>query len=253
MKLSYHLAQSCHNTFIIYDCLDQTTTNAQMIKEAHKSLQREGCDDALLLVNGLGDKHSLSAEMVVVGLDGKLGEFCGNGARCCAAYLFKHCQGYDQFVLKSASAEHTLQWHGGDIYSVELPLPRFSLNAKFIRAPQPPLVYVEMIEPHLIHFGEMSDAELTTLGRQLNQQPDLFPLGINVNAWHVIGNDTLFVKTYERGVQRLTKACGTGSLSCAAYFRKQAGQVLVNVPGGHLNIEVKEKTIQLKGAAYCNA
>lgn len=243
------LAEACHNTFLLLDQLHYRAVDQATLKHTHQLLLAEQRDDALLLVNGKSEGSILTAQMIVLGLDGELGEFCGNGSRACAAYLFDQYPQFRSFYLTTAWGKHRLERYG-DLYSIELPHPRFEPNPKFLSDPlfleKQGYHYIEMIEPHLLVEGELSDDELFELGRALNAQKNIFPLGINVNAWHF--NGQLFVKTYERGVQRLTKSCGTGSVSCAAYLMKR-GALTVITPGGELQIALHDEGITLKGPA----
>jgi diaminopimelate epimerase len=254
--MKYYLAEACENTFVLFDCLSLPMVDETFLEEAHQCLEEEERDDALILVGGEQIDDTLQARLLVLGLDQELGEFCGNGARACAAYLFERHPLRRRFFLLTEQGKHPLAQHAGGIYSIALPPARFEWNKKFIADPalfekDERFCYVEMLEPHLILEGEMSDAELLSLGKEINQRKDLFPLGINVNSWHVLSEGTLSVKTYERGVQRLTRSCGTGSMSCAAFYKKE-GTVLVSTPGGLLEITLHKNGIQLKGPAQVN-
>jgi diaminopimelate epimerase len=135
-----------------------------------------------------------------------------------------------------------------------LPPASFALNQAFIADVEAyknlgGVCFVDMLEPHLIIQEALMDEELLLIGRKLNQRVDVFPHGINVNAWHLLENGHLFVKTYERGVQRLTRSCGTGSVSCAA-FCKSRGNMFVSTPGGELAITMHKEGIELKGPAF---
>ena len=81
------------------------------------------------------------------------------------------------------------------------------------------------------------------IGRALRWNSAL-PKGANVNFVEVIGNDEVCERTFERGVEEFTYACGTGT-GCAvavlAYFGKVSGNnVKFNVPGGNLYIDIEE-------------
>lgn len=254
--MNYYLAEACQNRFILFDCLTVSSLDETFLKKASALLKKENRDDALILVDGQMKEESLFARMMVLGPDGVLGEFCGNGARAVAAYLFQNFSPIKKFFLVTKEGFHLLQRHEPGVYSIQLPKPLFKLNRKFITnhaLPKiPSLSYVEVIEPHLVINEKMSDEELFFLGRELNEKKELFPLGINVNAWEIIDRNHLFVKTYERGVQRLTQSCGTGSLACSSLYGKE-GSLHVSTPGGLLEIRLRRDGMELKGPGFFQA
>ena len=248
--MKYYLAEACQNTFVLFDCLHVSQVNGEFLSLAHDCLKRESRDDVLILVNGRIEKGAYYARMVVLGLDGALGEFCGNGARACAAYLFDRFSQIGRIFLESPWGIHPLERHGENMYSIKLPSASFDWNPKFIvDLEQCELDYVEMIEPHLIIAEEMSEEELLSVGRALNQRRELFPRGINVNAYHFLEDGALYVKTYERGVQRLTKSCGSGSIACVAHSQIKGCKQIVTA-GGALEITIQEEGVVLKGPAF---
>jgi len=250
--MQYYLAESCQNTFIIIDCQSEASLSDALLIQAHKCLLKEKRDDALILFHRQSSGGAVILQMGVLGCDGLLGEFCGNGARAVAGYLCHFYATSFPVYLKTEQGLHLLSDCGEGLYSVHLPSARFALNPKFVHADfvkEYDLQYVEMLEPHLLLQKKISDEELLLLGAKLNARKDLFPLGINVNAWSSLGDDQLFVKTYERGAQRLTKSCGTGSVSCAAAFKKQ--HVYVTTPGGILEISATATGMTLKGPSSC--
>ena len=246
--MKYYLAEACQNTFVLFDCLDAPRLEPDFLQKAHAILLQEDRDDAMILTDSRVQGDTLYMRMVVLGIDSAFGEFCGNGARACAAYLFEHYPAYHHFSLVTPWGHHPLAQKEAGLYSITLPFPSFRLNPKFITQLPTGFHFAEMIEPHLIMQAAISDEQLFDIGKTLNQEREHFPLGINVNAWHVMDDQTIFVKTYERGVQRLTKSCGTGSTSCAA-FHKKRGTCTVVTPGGSLQFLLKEREIVMTGPA----
>lgn len=247
--MNYLLAESCQNTYILADGLDQATLSEDQLELLHSCLVDEERDDALILVNGKVVEGAFYAQMMVLGLDGAFGEFCGNGARAAAAYLFDSYPGFKEYYLVTKQGAHRLTECEDGEYAVHLPLPSMSLNEAFVKGTEfNGCLYVETLEPHLTIEKKMEDEELFAFGKMLNQQKEVFPKGINVNAWHLIEEDVLFVKTYERGVQRLTASCGTGSISACASYKKE-GHFVVLTPGGKLDVLLDLEGAILKGPA----
>lgn len=249
--MNYHLAEACQNTFVLFDCLNLTDLSEAFFLNALESLKKQGRDDALILFKGEVREEAFTAHLIVLGLDGEIAEFCGNGARACAAYLHKRYPFFKTMHLKTPKSTHRLNQWPEEIYSVTLPSASFEWNPKFItnrKLLSRDFQYVETGEPHLLIKKMMGDEQLLVLGRKLNQQTDLFPLGINVNAWSILEQGKIFVKTYERGVQRLTRSCGTGSVACAAFYQNKGSVEVVN-PGGSLQVIFKENEVELYGSA----
>lgn len=250
--MNYYLGDACQNTFLLFDRLNSPLLEVEFLQQAHRQLLEEQRDDALIMYHPEFKKGAFYVRMAVLGVDGSLAEFCGNGSRVCAAFLFEKYSCCKTIFLCAKEGAYPIKNWGDGLFSIQLPRPNFALNRKFIRCSTEALgkfSYVDMLEPHLLLQENLSDGELFELGKRLNQNRELFPNGINVNAWHVVKKGHIFVKTYERGVQRLTKSCGTGSLACAAFYQSM-GKVFVSTPGGNLEIFIKEGEAELKGPAF---
>ncbi len=95
-------------------------------------------------------------------------------------------------------------------------------------------------EPHLVTLSSLSSDELTHCGYELNTYRSLFPQGISLNTVRVLDSATIEVTTFERGVNKITRSCGTGS-TCAALLADHmklvtAEQISVLTSGGMLTI-----------------
>lgn len=87
-------------------------------------------------------------------------------------------------------------------------------------------------------------AELKLIGKRLRYH-EAFPKGANVNFYEIVGEDELYILTYERGVEDFTLACGTGTASTVAVLAEQglvSGHgVRVHAAGGDLAVDVVNK------------
>ena len=111
-----------------------------------------------------------------------------------------------------------------------------------------PGVYVVLGDPGIPHGVFLVDGletmdyetQLFELGRKLRFHPEL-PKGANINFCQVLAPDHVIVRTYERGVEGFTLACGTGSGSTVAALQMlglvQMGQVRISNPGDDLWVE----------------
>ncbi|HCJ82790.1 MAG TPA: hypothetical protein DHV52_00390 [Parachlamydiales bacterium] len=266
MKMRYFLTEACKNSFVLFDLMDHSLLEKSLTNRIHRTLLEEKRDDALILVEGHSKEGAFYARMLVLGIDGEWGEFCGNGSRTCAAYLFSRYPGFQHYYLTTNQGDRPLLKYSENLYSIKLPPVRLELNPKFIGRPDlfqkekigyslsfegKRFVYAEAIEPHLVILGSLTDEELFSIGKKLNLRKELFPLGINVNGCQEKEKNRITVKTYERGVQRLTLSCGTGS-SCSStiFLRGESGSIHVATPGGDLEITISEEGLELKGPAH---
>jgi len=96
--------------------------------------------------------------------------------------------------------------------------------------------------PHFVKFVDtLQDYPVTPEGRAIRYSPSFHPIGTNANFVEELGDNTLFVRTYERGVEEETLSCGTGvtASALAASLKGYTSPVKINVLGGHLSIEFK--------------
>ena len=108
--------------------------------------------------------------------------------------------------------------------------------------------------PHaVVHWPGLANADndlLFKLGRALRYFEG-FPKGANVNFYDMLGQDHVLEKTYERGVEDFTLACGTGTGSVVTVLTKRGlvsgKQVQVDMPGGTLTVDVEQENDTITG------
>ncbi len=116
-------------------------------------------------------------------------------------------------------------------------------------------------EPHLVTFDEFLDEQLRQLGLAVNAEgyQRLFPQGMSLNVVNKLNEDLLSVVTFERGVNRITKACGTGSTCSVAVASQRhivgAPEITVQTRGGEMTIayDRAQRTSVMTGPAELNA
>ncbi len=191
--------------------------------------------------------------------DGSVGEMCGNGARCICRYGYETgLAGPTQRVETTAGlviGERISQ----RAYRVRLNDPTTLSLHEALEAEGAvwPCAYVELGNPGLPHavvpYPGLAGADpqaLFRLGRALRNHPR-FPKGANVNFYEVTGPDQVLEKTYERGVEDFTLACGTGTGSVVTVLTllgQVSGQgVQVTMAGGVLTVDVERQGDQVTG------
>ncbi len=160
--------------------------------------------------------------------DGGEAEMCGNGSRCVARFAM---------LTGIAPARHTFETLAGLIHAEVLPEGRvrvglpdpsnLKLNLTLDLEGETHLGHaVNTGVPHLVYFVEdLERLDLVRLGRATRYHRQFAPAGTNVNFVRPIDPHTLQIRTYERGVEDETLACGTGAIA-ASLVGAALGKVL---------------------------
>lgn len=170
--------------------------------------------------------------------DGSEGEMCGNGARCFA--LFARHLGIGDEVVRFTAADgpHTARLCRADATQGVIELAMTDVRS------------IEMLDeglsldtgvPHYVEFvASVDEADVVGRGRMLRYDTARFSRGTNVDFTQVVAPGRLRMRTYERGVENETLACGTGAVAAAiaTAFRLQpeVSAYEVEVPGGVLYV-----------------
>jgi diaminopimelate epimerase len=201
-----------------------------------------GADGVLLLLPH-GERE---ARLLYWNADGSAARFCANGTRC-AARLAAERWGWPSLVLHTGFAPVPAEVKGGEV-TLTLPAPaavgpwrEFEAGGAVVRA-----LVAELGVPHLIVPVEWADfwsRRLGPLAPELRLHPTLPAGGANVNFVRVIDGE-LAIRTWERGVEGETLACGSGSvasglvasaegwLAAPVAVRTASGRVLLVEPLG---------------------
>ncbi len=194
-----------------------------------------GADGLIMIVS----KPGYDFEMVYYNSDGNEATFCGNGARCAAKFALQIGAAKKTSRFLTADGEHHALV-ADDLVRISMSTPQhFNAFADgfFVHTGSPHfVVFVEDVEVldslNVAEKGEMlrHDARWAKYG------------GANVNFVGELDTETLFVRTFERGVEAETLSCGTG-VTAAAYVRlRRDGRLGENVamrvrtPGGLLTV-----------------
>lgn len=189
--------------------------------------------------------------MLFYNADGSMGEMCGNGARCIARYGYeKGLSGETQRIETTAGLVLGERINRTQ-YRVRLNDPSVLEIERWADAggQRWNCAYVELGDPGIPHalfelpFDEMDDDALRRLGREL-RHASVFPKGANVTFWQQTAPGRVKVKTYERGVEDFTLACGTGCGSLTAALTKAGrcgGQLMLDCPGGTLEVSLRRE------------
>lgn len=176
--------------------------------------------------------------------DGSEAEMCGNGARCAARFAFDQDIAGRSMRFKTLAGIIEARVHTDDV-SIKMTNPHdFRKDiALDIDAHRYNLSFINSGVPHAVLFTDrLSSIPIEELGRSIRSHPYFSPAGTNVNFIQITSEGHISVRTYERGVEAETLACGTGAVASAiisSHLQPACGAppVHVHMPGGDLRID----------------
>ena len=172
-----------------------------------------GADGLLLLETS----KKAAFKMRIINSDGSEAEACGNGFRCIARFAKERLGLPSLFRFESLSGEIEARAEGKKI-TVQLVTPSdFRPRAEIeVRGHRLHYSFINAGVPHTVIFVEgLPKIDVENLGRAIRYHDRFKPRGTNVNFAEVEAASEIHVRTYERGVERETLACGTGSTASA--------------------------------------
>ncbi len=218
---------------------------ARVLCERHLSVGADG----LMVVEA--PRQGGDCRMVFFNSDGSLGEMCGNGARCICRYAYETGLAGEVQTVETTAGPVRGERIDARQYRVRLNDPtvvKLNITAE-IDGEHIPCSYLELGNPGIPHavvpaegLRERDEQQLRELGRKLRWYAG-FPRGANVNFFEVQDDGTILERTFERGVEDFTYACGTGTGCTVAALTLQgkcSGRgVRVNMKGGTLIIDAE--------------
>ncbi|MCB9202316.1 MAG: diaminopimelate epimerase [Flavobacteriales bacterium] len=230
MKLHFSKYQGAGNDFVIIDNRknDITLTEKQVyfLCDRHFGI---GADGLILLEN----HNDLDFYMKYYNSDGNESTMCGNGGRCIVRFAS------DLGIIKEKTTFlATDGLHHANVFPESIQLQMIdveqikNINNDYV---------INTGSPHYVQFvSDINNFNVYKEGNKIRYS-ELFKIeGINVNFVEEISENHIYVRTYERGVEDETLACGTGiTASVLAYSQKKnlnSAKINVDALGGKLNV-----------------
>lgn len=249
MRLAFTKMNGAGNDFILIDNRDQsielTTRQVQRLCDRNAGV---GADGLMLLEPAQGNEAQWSWQFY--NSDGSRAEMCGNGARCFAAFArrLKPCESLsfetDAGLIWAEFSDHRV--------CVDLTSPGpMTLNQPLDELGGAILVHsINTGVPHaVVIVDDLDEVDVTKLGAQVRNHEAFSPKGTNVNFVQPLDSTHIRVRTYERGVEGETLACGTGVSACAlvmSQLHDMRSPIRVQVKSGaHLEV-----SFQRDGAGF---
>lgn len=208
----------------------------QIMRLCHRQ-RGAGADGLMLLIPNASGKADWAWEFY--NNDGSVADMCGNGARCFARYVQKVANAGNKFTFETGAGIIQAEI-AGEIVTVGLTTPRsLKLNESIeLSIGRQSIHSLNTGVPHAVLFVPDADkAMVQQLGTEIRRHAHFAPKGTNVNFVQKLGDNFIRVRTYERGVEGETLACGTGVTASALIASKLLGfksPVKVQVQGGDI-------------------
>jgi diaminopimelate epimerase len=247
-ELHFYKMQGTGNDFVVVDNRNNTLSLDEIIEHTPQLCDRIfgiGADGFIAL--NAPELPDTDYTMIYRNADGSDAGMCGNGARCLARLAWQLGMG----------TSFTFNVHDA-IYKASVNEENGLISICFPDTLQPKRLYIDdlnllQIYPgteHLVWQTDLdrlsNEEEITKLGRKIRNHPSVNPPGSNVNFVAINSEKHIHLQTYERGVEGLTQACGTGAIASALATdflsspeANEIRNIQVTVKGGILNVKFK--------------
>ena len=239
MTIQFNKYHGAGNDFIIID------NRRNIIDPDNSILINKLCDrrfgigaDGLIIIS---DNFQYDFEMHYFNADGFEGTMCGNGGRCAAAFAIKTGIAGQKLSFKAIDGQHRAIFGDNNIrLKMNDVIDHHFINGNY---------FINTGSPHYILFRkDVKNINVDTEGSKIRWLKEFEPEGTNVNFVET-GEDSIYVRTFEIGVEEETLSCGTGVIAAAiasvlkGHFVTNSVNVKTN--GGNLSVSftISGKTI----------
>lgn len=204
------------NDFIVID--DRSNTVGEDARELAKQLCRRrlsiGADGLIVIV----PSSRCDFRMRYFNADGSEADMCGNGGRCVARFASERGIAGDEMCFESRSGTHSASVVDGENVRLAMPDPRaMLLNVELnVRGENLEVHRVNTGVPHaIIEVDDLDAYPVVDMGRAVREHRAFIPDGTNADFVRQADSHAIELRTYERGVEDETLACGTGAVASA--------------------------------------
>ncbi len=262
-KISFEKMSGAGNDFILinknlHPSLVLSDTVVRNLCDRHNGIGGDG----IITISGSNEYDFV---MEYFNADGSTGSLCGNGARCALTYAAEVFKLSNKVRFLSNGTEYIGEILDNSVRFYFNEPKNLKRNFKVKAAGQ--LItadYVNTGSPHVViyineimkdpakpasRYRSIAEVPVYKIGREIRYLPEFSPEGTNVN-FVIVKDGILYIRTYERGVEDETLACGTGSAAAAlvSFFRKEREPpvTLKTYGGDELNVDFKFEDEKVK-------
>ena len=232
MEINFSKYNGAGNDFILIDDRDSLIND-------NKSLINYLCDrhfgvgaDGIII---LKESNNCDFEILHYTSDGNLGSLCGNGSRCAVLFAYNKDITGRKTVFNAFDGIHSAEILENGLIKMEMKLNSDIVNNSYG-------TFTDTGSPHLVIEKDDTDKlDVCNEGRAIRYNDFYKKEGVNVNFIEKISDDQFKIRTYERGVENETLACGTGSTASAICMnflgRTKRSNITMKCKGGDLNVQ----------------
>lgn len=230
MKLSFSKYHHLGNDFIIFDV---RTSKAAFEKEVVQKLCERhfgiGADGIILMRNS----QKAAFKMEIFNCDGSKPFFCGNGFLCLLDYLRDFFSKEEEIFIETQEmvVKGGFKKNGASFFSLsDFKLLKADLEIEGLKG----ALYKTGVEHAVFLVEKLESFDVLKMGRKIRYHQALAPLGANVDFLSV-DKENVYLRTYERGVEDETFACGSGALAAALFLALKynfSSPILINLKKG---------------------
>ena len=232
MKVNFYKYQGTGNDFVILDNFnsDAPALSTAQIKFICDRNFGVGADGLMLL----SKKDGYDFEMIYYNADGNQSSMCGNGGRCLVKFAYHRGIHKTTYNFIAIDGEHEAEIDEDGTVSLKMQsVSKVDYHTHH--------TILNTGSPHFIKFTEnVEQLNVAAAGNEIRYSDAFEKDGINVNFVEILDEDTIYVRTYERGVENETLSCGTGVTAAAlisAHNQNGFNTVDVKTKGGKLSVE----------------
>jgi diaminopimelate epimerase len=236
-RLSFSKMHGAGNDFVVIGDMEKAFSISPGLVSALCDRRFGIGADGLILIQ---PSEEASFKMLYFNSDGSRAKMCGNGARCAARFAFDHSIAPASFtfetdsgIVEAEAGKREVTISLGAVSGLELNLDLGSIA--------PAVSFAVAGVPHALliseRAGDITHDDFLATARFIRYNSRFKPGGTNVNIVNVIDKNSLFYRTYERGVEDETLACGTGAVAISvitSHLGMIESPVSCNTSGGDI-------------------
>ena len=228
-QIAFSKISGSGNDFLVIDNRDgliDATDAVDFVRSVCRRAISVGGDGVILIENDPAGEVDFAWHYF--NSDGSEAEMCGNGGRCAARFAYEKGIAGKKMAFRTIAGIIRAEITGDRRVKIQMTPPADYRDNVTLRIHDEwmDLKYIDSGVPHVVvEVPEVEEVEVAQVGRQLRYHQEFAPRGTNVNFVEVTGPDTMSIRTYERGVEGETLACGTGCVASAITMALQ-GRVI---------------------------